>query len=378
MPRHSSNRSSARVHVEQLEARELPSIFTPAEIRHAYGFDNVQFGSIAGTGAGQTIAIVEAYHDPRITIDLREFDNAFNLHDPIFTQVEPEGAATVSADWAMETALDVEWAHAIAPGAKILLVEARTDSVADLLGAVDYARRQQGVSVVSMSWGLTESALGAAYEKGNDQLFTTPSGHAGVTFTAAAGDDGGRFGPQWPAVSPNVLAVGGTSLQLDSRGNYVRETAWPDSGGGRSSVEREPIYQRTVQQTGMRTAPDVTFVGDPNTGLYVFDTEPLNRQTGFFQVGGTSAGAPAWAALIAIADQGRASKGATAAARAPLDGATDTLPALYALPRTDFHDVTAGATAAGPARVGYDLASGLGTPIANRVIAALLKVSGVV
>jgi subtilase family serine protease len=360
--------------VEELETRDLPSIFAPADIRHAYGFDNVRFGSVAGNGAGQTIAIVEAFHDPRIVVDLREFDKAFDLPDPVFKQVEPEGRASVSAGWAMETALDVEWAHAIAPQAKILLVEAHSDSILDLLGAADYARHQQGVSVVSMSWGLQESAIDVGFEKVNDKVFSTPANHGGITFTAATGDDGGRGGPEWPAVSPNVLAVGGTSLQLDSQGNYARETAWPSGGGGRSAVENEPPYQKSVQKTGKRTTPDVSIVGDPNTGLFVYDTEPLNRQTGFFQVGGTSAGAPMWAGVVAIADQGRAREGKTSATRATLNGAADTLPALYALPRNDFHDITAGANDAGPARHGYDLATGLGSPVADRVIAALLKV----
>jgi subtilase family serine protease len=377
MARVSPKRSTVQLFIEELEPRDLPSIFTPADIRHAYGFDNVRFGSVAGDGTGQTIAIVEAFHDPRITVDLREFDKAFNLHDPVFSQIESEGATSVNADWAMETALDVEWAHAIAPGAKILLVEARSDSFSDLLGGVDYARRQHGVSVVSMSWGLSESAIDPGFAKTKDKIFTSPAGHTGVTFTAATGDDGGQSGPEWPASSPNVLSVGGTGLQLDSRGNYARETAWPDGGGGQSSVEREPNYQKNAQKTGMRTTPDVSIVGDPNTGLYVYDTVPLDRQTGFFQIGGTSAGAPMWAGLIAIADQGRAREGKATASRAALDGASDTLPALYALPRTDFHDVTAGANDAGPAHLGYDLATGLGTPIADRVTAALLKVSAV-
>jgi subtilase family serine protease len=228
-----------------------------------------------------------------------------------------------------------------------------------------------------MSWGLSESSIDPDFEETNDKVFTTPAGHTGVTFTAATGDDGGQLGPEWPASSPNVLSVGGTSLQLDSRGNYARETAWPGGGGGQSSVEREPNYQKGAQKTGMRTTPDVSVVGDPNTGLYVYDTVSLDRQTGFFQVGGTSAGAPMWAGLIAIADQGRAREGKTTATRAALDGATNTLPAIYAFPRTDFHDVTAGANDAAPARPGYDLATGLGTPIADRVIAALLKVSAV-
>src|SRR5206468_2022041 len=127
-------------------------------------------------------------------------------------------AASVS--WGLETSLDVEWAHAIAPGAKILLVEANSSSLTDLLAAVNYARNQPGVSVVSMSWGAGEWSGESAY----DSTFTTPAGHAGVTFVASSGDSGSAGAPEWPSVSPNVLAVGGTQLSVDASGNYVSET----------------------------------------------------------------------------------------------------------------------------------------------------------
>jgi subtilase family serine protease len=133
-----------------------PTGYTPAQIRHAYGFDQVWFNGVAGDGTGQTIAIVDAYDDPNVASDLHQFDAAFGLPDPSLTKVNEYGGfapPAANATWAVEIALDVEWAHAIAPGARILLVEANSNSNADLFAAVTYAAEQPGVSVVSMSWG---------------------------------------------------------------------------------------------------------------------------------------------------------------------------------------------------------------------------------
>jgi subtilase family serine protease len=366
----------ARIAVEELESRNLLSIFTPAQIRHAYGFDQVMFGSVKGNGTGQTIAIVDAFDDPNIANDLKTFDAQFGLPVANFTKATPQGRPRTDAGWSLEISLDVEWAHAIAPGAKILLVEAKTSSFTNLFNAVDYARKQPGVAVVSMSWGSSEASLGAAFETSNDGFFTTPSGHSGVTFVASSGDDGGGpNGPGWPAISPNVLAVGGTSLLLDGQGNYASESGWAGSTGGVSKTELEPNYQKGVQSTGFRTSPDVSIVGDPNTGVYVYTSIPQNGFIGYFQVGGTSAGAPMWAALVAIADQGRAQLGSTAGGTsAALDGFNDTLPALYSMSSSDFHDVTTGANNVASAKVGYDQVTGLGSPKAALVISDLLKV----
>jgi hypothetical protein len=364
------------VTVEELEPRNLLSIFTPAQIRHAYGFDQVAFGSFRGDGSGQMIAIVDAYDDPRIASDLHTFDQTFGLADPTLTKATPQGLPATNAGWALEISLDVEWAHATAPGAKILLVEAKTSSLSNLLGAVDYARTQPGVSVVSMSWGLSEAYLSSSFEASMNIHFTTPAGHGGgVTFVAASGDDGGIYGPDWPAVSPNVLSVGGTSLNLDSQGNYLSESGWSDSSGGFSNFIPEPSYQRSVQNSGVRTTPDVAMVADPNSGLYVYTTVSQGGYTGFFQVGGTSAGAPIWSGLVAIADQGRALEGTTTATKSSLDGGTDTLPAVYRISSSDFHDVTTGGNAYYSAGPGYDLVTGRGSPKANLVIADLVKVS---
>jgi hypothetical protein len=306
-----------------------------AELTHAYGLDAITFATPAGAtvpgdGRGETIALIEAYHDPTLASDLAVFDQANGLPDPPLAVVDQAGTKTNDA-WASEESLDVEWAHAIAPGAGILEVEARSQGITDLLAAVDVARSTPGVVAVSMSWGFAETPQ----ETGYDAHFTTPAGHAGITFVAASGDSGPWNGPEYPASSPEVLAVGGTTLNLGDLGDYLGETAWTGSGGGYSQFEARPRYQRSVQGTGRRSTPDVAFDGDPATGVAVFQT-PLEGGPGSWQlVGGTSLGAPAWAAMIAIADQGRALAG-----KGSLDGPTQTLPTLYALPATDFHTIS--------------------------------------
>jgi hypothetical protein len=393
-------RFQKRLHVEELESRTLLSVYTPLQIRHAYGVDQITFnnGTVQGDGSGQTIAIVDAYYDPTITSDLAAFSRQFGLAqldgktgDGTFTQVDLSGK-TLSPpgdDWTMETALDVEWAHAIAPKANIVLVEAASDNVdptgkpTDLLSAVQYAATRTGASTVSMSWGVPE----VPGETSWDSVFTTP----GVTFVAASGDSGA--GTTWPAVSPNVVSVGGTTLRLTSSNTIASETGWGNgswswyfggSGGGISQYEPLPSFQQnagispTYTQFGARLNPDVAYNADPNTGYYVLD----GADGGWYSVGGTSAGAPQWAALIAIANQGRA-----AAQLSPLSS-SQTLSALYSNPQ-DFHDIKQGNTGtyalvngAGQlvgflpvtARTGYDLVTGLGTPVANALVPALARV----
>src|SRR5262249_32738984 len=141
---------------------DVPTTFTPTQLVHAYGFDQISFagGTIPGDGRGQTIAIVDAFDDPNIAVDLQTFNTRYGLNNPLFTftKATPVGTPAANANWAMEMALDVEWAHAIAPAANILLVEAASASDTDLLAAVDYAANYkdpagQGVAAVSMSWG---------------------------------------------------------------------------------------------------------------------------------------------------------------------------------------------------------------------------------
>jgi subtilase family serine protease len=323
-----------RPRLDQLDDRCLLSGYNVAQVTNAYGLNAIAFQSasgaiVPGNGAGETIALIEAYHDPSLAADLHVFDQANNLPDPTLTVDNLAGAKTNST-WASEESLDVEWAHAIAPGADILVVEAQSQTLTDLLSAVDTARSTPGVVAISMSWGFSEMADETSY----DTHFTTPAGHAGITFVAASGDNGLRAGAEYPAASPDVLAVGGTTLNLGDAGNYLSETAWQDSGGGYSLYEPEPSYQDSIQSTGYRSTSDVAFDGNPNTGVTVYET-PLHGGPGAWQtVGGTSLGTPAWAAIIAIVDQGRALAG-----KGSLDGPTQTLPALYSLPSTDFHVV---------------------------------------
>jgi hypothetical protein len=318
-------------------------------LTNAYGLNAISFTSptgstVVGDGSGETIALIEAYYDPTLGSDLQVFDQANDLPDPQLSVVNQAGTKTES-QWASEESLDVEWAHALAPGASILVVEARSQDLTDLLAAVNTARQQPGVVAVSMSWGFSETSGETSY----DTVFATPAGHAGITFVASSGDSGSLGGAEYPAASPHVLSVGGTTLNLDINGDYLSETPWIGSSGGYSQYEAEPGYQTSVQVSGRRSTPDVAFDADPSTGVGVYET-PLHGGPGQWQtVGGTSLGAPAWAAIIAIADQGRALSG-----KASLDGPSQTLPTLYALPSTHFHTVTAPATSP-PSNGGGDL-----------------------
>jgi hypothetical protein len=380
-------RRRSQLRLEELESRTLLSLspLTPAMIRHAYGFEQINFTAnghtYAGDGSGQTIAIVDAYDDPYIASDLHTFNSTFGLKDPVFVKATPQGMPAFDAGWAGEIALDVEYAHAIAPGASILLVEAQSSNLGDLLSAVDYARNQPGVVAVSMSFGGSEFNGETAY----DGYFTTPAGHlggssglagannlpGGVTFVASSGDSGAYYGVEYPSSSPNVLAVGGTTLYVsNSKGTYAGEVGWSGSGGGISQFESRPAFQKGFQSSNRRTTPDVAYDADPNSGVYVYDS----ANGGWFVVGGTSAGAPQWAALIAIADQGRALQG-----YGSLDGPSQTLYAVYAMAQksyaTYYHDITSGNNGYS-AHVGYDLVTGLGSPKANALVKELLTVSG--
>ena len=356
---------------------------SPAQIQEAYDFNLVQFsGGAQGNGSGQTIAIVDAFDDPNISGDLQAFDTQYNLPNPgngfTFTKVgqtggSPPTATDPTGNWEVEISLDVEWAHALAPQANILLVEANSASMSDLYTAVDTARNTAGVSVVSMSWGFPEYST----ETNDDSHFRTPSGHAGVTFVAATGDTGQL---SYPAVSPNVLAVGGTDLSIATLANgfsvISSETGWLGSGGGISVYEStQPTYQNGVvtQTTTNRANPDVAFDANQASGVSVYDSfTPGSATIPWFQVGGTSFATPAWAALIAITDQGRVLAG-----QGTLDGLGQTLPQIYALPAGDLHDIVTGNNGdptghnGNPAGPGYDLVTGRGSPDARRVVADL-------
>lgn len=354
-----------------------PGGFTPLQIRSAYGFNKISFNGVPGDGRGQTIALVELAHDQFIGHDLTIFDQQFNLAPPPnFNQVQLPGTGPDDGTFSPEESLDVEWAHAIAPKANILVVEAGTvddsisQAVTDLANAITFAKEQPGVSVVSISYGIPEQLM-PVDETTLDNVFTTPPGHIPVTFVASSGDD--KFapifnGPLWPSVSPNVLAVGGTSLFLKNGQTYSDELSWEFSQGGISTEEAEPSYQKGfqttvggVKDTLFRTTPDVSYDADPNTGFAQYDS----TIGGWFVDGGTSAGAPQWAALVAIANQGRVGKH---------ESTISTLPAaIYGLPAADFHNVSIGPENQDgfAPHAGYNYVTGRGSPKANLIVPAL-------
>lgn len=293
---------------------------------------------------------MDAYGSSTVQNDLATFNSTFGLPSASLSIAYPSGKPKGrNSGWALETALDVEWAHALAPSASILLVVAKSSSFSDLMAAVDYAKTQPGVRVVSMSWGGSEWSG----ELSQDSHFS----QTGVVFTAASGDNGTQI---WPAASGKVLAVGGTTLTNNSNGTWS-ETAWSGSGGGISTYESEPGYQTSypsmLSTNGMRGVPDISFDADPNTGVYVVSGGS------WYQVGGTSLGSPSWAALIALADQGRTS--ALGDANTPLYGLAQT---SYT---SDYRDVTTGSNTGYSAGTNYDFVTGLGSPLANTLVPAL-------
>ncbi|MCA1685490.1 MAG: S53 family peptidase, partial [Planctomycetia bacterium] len=350
---------------------------TPAHLASAYGLTSTS------TGVGTTIAIVDAYNDPNIQADLQAFDAQYNLPTASLTVVNQDNGTSLpqsDPSWSLEIAMDVEWAHAAAPGAKILLVEANSEGVPDLMAAVATAANR--ANVVSLSWGGSEFPGQSKYDAA--QYF----GRTGVTFVSASGDDGGQSGAEWPASSPYVLSVGGTTLSVNGT-----ETAWNASGsyrrgysgsaGGVSTQYPLPSFQAAAlgkNYASGRVTPDVALDANPNTGFSVYDSVPGDGSTGWTQVGGTSAGTPVWAAIIADADQARGSRLGSL-------GSAQTLGLLYGLYGTTakpsaaylsaFHDITSGSNFAGPASTGYDRVTGLGTPKAGAIIGAAASLGGV-
>jgi hypothetical protein len=368
--------------------------YTPAQVRTAYTVNNLGYD-----GSGQTIAVVEAYNDPNIFQAVDAFDTQFGLTGSgpnLYSQYGPAasfltvlgetgqpGTALPAVDptggWEAEEALDVEWAHAMAPGAQIIVVEANSQSLADLMASVATAAQQPGVSVVSMSWGFPEGqAVLAQDEALYDADLTTPAGHTPVTFVASTGDYGTND-PEYPSFSPNVVAVGGTSLYLNADNSYKNETGWGyfssqfnafiGSGGGASLYEPQPAYQAGVQSTGFRTTPDVSFVADPGTGAWIADPYNLPADNPWEVVGGTSLSAPAWAGLMALADQGRV---ATGEATLSSNGGVSAQQGLYHLSAADFNEITSGTNGGYTATAGYNLVTGLGTPVASRLVPDLI------
>jgi subtilase family serine protease len=346
------------IHVKKSATTTYQSGYQPSQIKTAYGIDR-----LTATGTGQTIAIVDAYGSPTIQNDLATFDAQFGLPAANLQIAYPSGKPNkTDGGWALETALDVEWAHALAPNAKILLVVAKSASISDLVTAIDYASNN-GAQVVSNSWGGAEFSGESSY----DSHFQ----HPGTVYLASSGDSGS--GTEWPAVSPYVMAVGGTSLQIDASGNYLSESGWSGSGGGTSTYEPRPSYQNGWSNVvgTQRGNPDISFDADPNTGVAVYSGTNYQGQSGWFVIGGTSVGSPCWAAMLALVDQGRTT---------PLSS-LDAIQQLYQIAGTtnssgytnNYHDITQGSNGGFSCMSGYDLVTGIGSPKANALIPALTQ-----
>lgn len=330
----------------------VPKGMIPEQIKAAY--------HLPKTGGSGTIAIVTAYDSKTLEADIAGFTSKFNLSPCTIANgcLEKHPMSKTikqSSGWALETALDTEWAHATAPDAKILVIESVSDSGPNLMKAVDYARSRPDVVSVSMSWGGKEFKD----EVKSDSHFTDdPKNKNNIAFFAASGDDG--TGASWPAASPNVVAVGGTTLSLDKNNNLNSEKAWSGSGGGISTYEDEPGFQKSysiAKASGKRAIPDVAFNADPKSGYSVYYSK------NWYVVGGTSAGAPQWAAIKAL-DDGKNP--------ALASSTVSFITKLYEdKARVDhaqfFRDITSGkngdCTYYCDARKHYDYVTGIGTPL---------------
>ena len=311
-----------------------PSGLSPQQIKSVYSFSTSM-----SAGAGKTIAIVDAYDDPSAENDLAVFSKQYGLPDcttanGCFTKVNQTGGTKfprVNAGWALEISLDIQWAHAIAPGAKILLVEAKSANSADLFAAEDYASSH--ADYVSNSWGGSESSAETSW----DSHFATP----GVSYFVSSGDNG--LPAQYPSSSPNVISVGGTTLTFNADGTFKDETGWSSGGGGCSAYEPATSAQLAVESIcgAMRATPDVSLDADPASGVSVYDSTRYNGKSGWFVVGGTSASSPMWAA------------------RSAASGVQVNATYVYGN-NISYRDIVAGGNAGG-CSTGYDLCSGRGS-----------------
>ncbi len=340
---------SARCHAQVVtdahanpQAAISPTGYGPAQFQAAYTLPS------AIAGAGQTIAIVDAYDDPNAESDLSVYSSMYGLPpcttaNGCFSKVNQTGGTRyprADQGWALEISLDVQIAHAACPNCKILLVEAKTNSFANLLAAEDYATAH--ATVVSDSWG------GSEFSTETSSSFDGHFNRPGIPITVSSGDSG--FGVEYPAASRYVTAVGGTTLNLNPDNTRASETVWSGAGSGCSAYEPKPSWQ-TDAGCPSRTVADVAADANPNTGASVYDSYGYQGQKGWFRVGGTSLAAPLIASVYALAGNG-----------------SSTTYGSYPYTQSSLlYDVTSGSNGScggylcttGP---GYDGPTGLGTP----------------
>lgn len=317
-----------------LSRRVPPLCYSPHQIQTAYALLPLLNAGIRGQN--QTIVIIDAYQNPTIRADLRLFNRLFGLPDAPLEILAPFGlhpfneTNPIAASFALEIALDVQWAHAIAPGARIRLVlgnpvnDSNRGQIDALISATRYAVNNNLGSVLSLSVGAGETCFTPTEIQSWHSVFRQARDLRISTFVSS-GDTGSDAGVcdasgnpvsdapsvSYPASDPLVTAVGGTTLYANANGAYQRETAWNRSvqaagatGGGFSAIFPRPAYQNGVPGiAGRRGIPDVAYDGDPFTAVPVVTSSYLPGVTAIIPVGGTSAGTPQWAALTALANQ---------------------------------------------------------------------------
>jgi subtilase family serine protease len=388
-----------------LDGSQGPRCYQPAQIQRAY--EVTPLLNAGYNGRGRTIVIIDAYGSPTIAADLKTFDSLFGLPSADFSQIAPAGAPPAfdpnddnQVGWAFETTLDVEWANAIAPGAKIVLAVAKSNEDADILATTRYVIDHDLGDVISQSFGEAEQCMDRQLLAQQHALFGQAA-RKGITLFASSGDSGAAqpscegngavLSASTPASDPNVTGVGGTTLDADpTTGAYNGETAWTEpfgcnppaiaptdvncSGGGFSSLYHKPSWQNGFVPGRSRGVPDVAYNAGVAGGV-IFDCTFCNANPtdppSFYIIGGTSAGSPQWAGLAAIGDQlGHHRMG-------------NINPAMYTLARSPrlyasaFHDITSGNNDVAEIGGGYDAANGwdpvtgLGSPRASQLLPLL-------
>lgn len=393
--------STINGNVSPMAAGTPVSVYTPAQIRAAYGMPSLPAlgqtptpAQAAQMGAGQTIYIVNAMHNPNVVAELNAFNQKFGLPNCsvqaispttplplpsasptagcLFSVVysTPTGGMTSTAPaydsgWATEIALDVQWAHATAPMARIILIEAPDASLGSMSSAIRLANAM-GPGIVSMSFGAGEGSWSGLLE-------SSFSG-TNMSYFGATGDWGSQV--MWPSVSPRVVAVGGTSLSYTGTGPR-KEVGWSSTGGGVSLYTAAPSYQNSsvpgMTPSDRRALADVGFNADPATGQYVALMPPGNSAISWVSVGGTSLSTPQWAGLAAIANAQRAqaSKVALGLPHGLLYSQIASIPGTYASAFSDIQSGSNGSCSICAAKIGYDGLTGLGTPNVSALLSAL-------
>jgi subtilase family serine protease len=352
---------------------------------------------------------MDAYQTPHLREDVAAFNNIFNLPPLSLRILAPYGVAAWKASdksqvaWSSETTLDVEWAHAIAPGASITLVEAKSEDDIDLLKALSYAVKNDLGDIISMSFGEAENCMKPQLVRPWHKVLKAAFKKK-ITVFAATGDNGAAQpscdGNSWqhaisaPASDPLVTSVGGTTLDADAvTGKYNYEVAWNEpakkgaTGGGFSEVVKQPFYQTpipaTITSSGIayRGIPDVAYNSSVLGGVITMWSDGPKGLGGVYSFGGTSAGTPQWAAIIALADEYSSRRIGFINAALYWIGKT---PDLY---RSSFHDTSSGTNTItlsdtkGPkitiqgynAQQNWDPTTGLGSPIVSELVPLLAK-----